>query len=116
MEAPKVQRIKIADIVMTTERRRALQSSVIDDIAESIQRIGLRTPITVRMVKGTPHLVTGEHRVRAALKNKMTHIDAVVFDNEHDARIWEIDENLARADLGKQERIDHLAARAVLIA
>jgi len=108
-------KIRINDIVMTKGRLRALQQSTIDAIAESIGEIGLQIPITVRIVKGTPHLITGEHRVRAMLQRNETHIDAMVFDNEHDARVWEIDENLARADLTVRERQEHMAARAVLI-
>lgn len=111
----KAQSIRITDIVMPKERLRALQPSAVDDIAESIDSIGLCTPITVCMVNGKLHLVVGEHRIKAQLKRHQTHIDAVVFDNEHDAQIWAIDENLARADLTMKESKDHMAARAKLI-
>jgi hypothetical protein len=109
-------RIRISDIVLVTERLRALQPSAVASLAESIREIGLRTPITVRMVNGKPHLVTGEHRVAAMKANREDHIDAVIFDNERDARIWAIDENLQRADLTALERSQHITARAGLIA
>ena len=107
--------IRIADIVTPGQRHRALQPSVVDDIAASIGRIGLRTPITVRMVAGAPVLVTGEHRVQAMLKAGKTHIEAVVFDDADEAGIWAIDENLARADLTTGEKKRLLARRAELI-
>lgn len=115
MEKPIVTSLLIADIVMPKERLRALQPSTVDMIAESMGSIGLRTPITVRMINGKPHMVTGEHRIKAMQNRNETHIDAMVFDNEDDARIWAIDENLARADLTKEERINHMARRATLI-
>jgi ParB/Sulfiredoxin domain len=110
-----VQRIRIADIVVSVDRQRALQAVAIQNLADSIREIGLRSPITVRMIDGKPHLVTGEHRMKAMLSLDHVEIEAFVFDDEHRARVWAIDENLQRADLTAIERSEHIAARAALI-
>jgi ParB/RepB/Spo0J family partition protein len=69
---------------------------------ESIKRIGLQTPITVRLYDPAdePILISGRHRLEACKRLNMEFIDCIEFEgSETDARLWEIAENLHRADL-----------------
>lgn len=109
----KTHTIEISRLVMP-KGRRALRQNTVADLVESIGRIGLRTPISIRMVNGTPHLITGRHRVEAVKARGQTDIAAHIFDDDASALIWEIDENLQRADLTKQERMEHRAMRVKL--
>ena len=97
-------------------RARQVKPETVDQICSSIKAIGLRTPITVRMsdpndVGAFPILVAGLHRLEAVKKAGMEKIEAFVVedDNEDRARLWEIAENLHRADLTTLERSEHIA-------
>jgi hypothetical protein len=96
-------------------RWRALQAPVVQQLSDSIRKIGLRFPITVRIVAGAPMLITGLHRLKAAQLLGWTEIEAAVFDDEKAAKLWEIDENLQRAELTAIERSQHIAERARLL-
>ncbi len=102
--------------------RRKIDPSTVDRLAESIKSIGLRTPITVRLVDGfvdndgvvvdgQPVLVTGAHRLAAIKKLRWDKIECFLFDgdDEVDAQLWEIAENLHRADLSALERSEQVA-------
>jgi ParB/RepB/Spo0J family partition protein len=88
-------------------------------LAASIERIGLRTPVTVRYMPDRPStsgtddsyvLVTGAHRLAAVKKLGWTKIDCFVSDcDEVDAQLWEIAENLHRAELSVLERDEQIA-------
>lgn len=97
-----VDSIKIAD------RLRELDMDSVERIAESINEIGLRTPITVRVVGKDNVLVAGAHRLEAVKRLGWTRIEAFVIENwnELEARRWEIAENLHRADLTVLERAE----------
>ena len=73
------------------------------------QKIGLRTPISVRGRDGRYLLVTGAHRLAAAKQLGWSRIDCVVIDyDDVQAELWEIAENLHRAEptvLGRDEQI-----------
>lgn len=57
-----------------------------------------------------PILIAGRHRLEAARRLGWEEIDAYVFEgDERDARLWEIAENLHRAELTVQERADNIA-------
>lgn len=116
-----VQSIKTAYIA-TSGKRRAVNEDKVVALAESIKDIGLRTPITVRfvdgwidpdgaVVDGQPVLVAGAHRLAAVKSLGWDHIDCYVFedDSEIDARLWEIAENLCRAELTKLEESEQIA-------
>jgi ParB-like chromosome segregation protein Spo0J len=85
-------------------------------MAASIERIGLHTPITVkpahRVVNGQRaavwEIVVGHHRFEAARKLGWSEIAAEVIEDEAQARMWEISENLHRADLSPVERAEHI--------
>lgn len=101
--------------------RRALNEETVCRLMESINRVGLRTPITVRLVDGfvsehgeiidgQPVLVTGAHRLEAARRLGWEKIDCFVMDDDGiKARLWEIAENLHRAELKELERNEHVA-------
>jgi ParB family chromosome partitioning protein len=81
----------------------------IDALVESIRELGLLNPITVTRER---RLVSGLHRL-AAFKALGCHmIPAMVIDvNRDEAKLREIDENLARNDLTLLERAEHLRCR-----
>jgi ParB/RepB/Spo0J family partition protein len=91
----------------------------VERLAASIDRIGLRTPISVRYMPDRPArcgtddsyiLVTGAHRLAAVTKLGWQKIDCFVVDcDEPQARLWEIAENLHRAELTKLERDEQIA-------
>lgn len=103
----------VIDDVRIPAGRRNVDPVTVSRIADSIGRLGLRTPITVRDVPNEGlTLVAGAHRLAAAKRCGMTMIPAFVMPDdatEIDARLWEIAENLDRAELDTQERSDHLA-------
>lgn len=102
--------------------RRPINTEAVKRIAESMRSMGLRTPITVRivddfvdvdgvLVDGQPVLVTGAHRLAAAKELGWEKIECFVFDgdDEIDAKLWEIAENLHRAELSTLERSEQIA-------
>lgn len=98
------------DEIAVPEGRRSINQQTVKRLAESIDKIGLRHPISVRR-KGEGYvLVAGLHRMEAYRKLGHEHIPATIssFTNA-DARLWEIAENLHRADLSKLERDENVA-------
>jgi len=106
-------------IIEALPDRRSVHQESVDRLAESIKTIGLRTPITVRIVDdivcadgqkadGVPVLVTGAHRLAAVKQLGWDKIECYLFhpeegdhgDDEITAKLWEISENLHRADAG----------------
>lgn len=114
------------EIVEVEERHRALDSDACDRLAASMKEIGLRQPITVRVVdmmvidghevEGVPVLVAGRHRLEAAKRLGWSHIDCVEVDDDAiSAEMWEIAENLHRLDLTKEQRDEHIRRYAELL-
>lgn len=96
-------------------RLRALDTSKADRLAESIGAIGLRQPITVHHDGMNYILVAGAHRLEAARRLGWEWIDAVEMDaDDIDRQLWEIDENLMRAELTPTQQAEHLAKRKEL--
>lgn len=89
-------------------------------LVASMEAIGLQTPITVRpSIRNVNsrdveafEIVAGRHRYEAAVTLKWAKINAYVqaWDDD-DATLWEIDENLIRAELTDAQRADHHARR-----
>lgn len=98
------------DDIEVPEGRRTINAQSVKRLAESIEKIGLRHPVTVRRKGDAYILVAGLHRMEAFKKLGREHIPAVIssFTNT-DARLWEIAENLHRADLSKLERDENVA-------
>lgn len=89
--------------------RREVDPATVKRLADSIESIGLRHPITVRR-KGEQYiLVAGRHRIEAFKKLEREHIPAsIVVMTNAEARMWEIAENLHRAELSKLERAEQI--------
>jgi ParB-like chromosome segregation protein Spo0J len=78
-----------------------------------MNQIGLRTPISVRVITEGFRLVAGRHRLEAARKLGWKRIDAIVMrDDKLDRQIWHNAENLDRADLTVLERSEAVTQRA----
>lgn len=109
------------------KRHRALEDEAVKRLAASMGAIGLRSPITVRVVNdyvlddgeicdGVPVLVAGHHRLAAAKALGWTEIDCIdADDDEITAELWELAENLHRHDLSKEQRDEHIRRYAELL-
>jgi ParB-like chromosome segregation protein Spo0J len=98
-------------------RLRALDDEKVREIAESMARTGQRHPITVRRVGDQIMLVAGRHRLEGAKVLGWQEIDAeFIVGDEIDVQLWEIAENLFRAELTVLERAEHVAKYVELIA
>lgn len=125
MTARPMQSIRVDDIEIG-ERHRSLSEPDVQRLAASIREIGLRQPITVRVVDemdlrgeltaGVPFLVAGRHRLAAAKALGWSHIECLeVEDDPIAAELWELAENLHRCDLTKDQRGAHIRRYAELI-
>ena len=108
------------DLIEVPPGRRIPDQESVATLASSIKDIGLRTPITVRYfadrksADGTTDdnyvLVAGAHRLAAVKSLGWEKIDCIeVSDNDIDAELWEIAENLHRAQLTVLERDTQVA-------
>lgn len=89
--------------------RREVDPKTVRYLAASIKDVGLQHPITVRKVGDDVHLVAGRHRLEAVKATGAQTIQAhVVRWSKDRARMWEISENLHRAELSKIERADQI--------
>lgn len=110
------------DCIQTGDRLRHIDANAVASLQASMGKIGLRTPITVRMMDddaiSDPMLVSGHHRLEAARALGWQQIECFVIDHESDdeARMWEIAENLHRAELNTIERSEHITEWARLSA
>lgn len=111
-------RVEIAftDTIEVGDRHRKLDKKRVKQIAESMKAIGLQHPIHVWAPSDDEwHLVAGRHRLAAALELGWEQIDCFFVDMDELGRdLWQIDENLMRADLTEAERADHLKRRKVI--
>ena len=103
--------------IVIPRRLRAADPAKIKQIGESMAAMGLQQPITVWSPKdGDCELIAGAHRLQAAVDLGWDWIDVVFHDDwsEVDRQLWEIDENLMRAELSPTEMAEHLAKREEL--
>lgn len=121
----RIQPVSVDDIQIG-ERHRALSDEAAQKLAASMESIGLRHPISIRIVdemeidgeiiSGVPLLVAGRHRLAAAKILGWSHIDCVEVDDDAiAAELWEIAENLHRLDLTKEQRDQHIRRYAELL-
>lgn len=114
------------DDIEIGERHRALSEDAVTRLAASMKDMGLRHPISIRIVdemevdgkltSGVPMLVAGRHRLQAARAIGWSHIDCIEVDNDIlEAELWEIAENLHRLDLTKDQRDEHIRRYAELL-
>lgn len=98
------------DDVVVNDGRRDLNAATVKKLAQSIEQVGLRHPITVKRKGDKYTLVAGRHRLEACKKLKREHISASIVSMTNDeARLWEIAENLHRSELTKLERDDNIS-------
>jgi ParB/RepB/Spo0J family partition protein len=88
--------------IMVGTRPRPLNQAKVDALVDSIKAVDLQHPISVCLDGDVYHLVTGHHRLEAAKKLGWRTIEAVKITSAN-REIWEIDENLARAELTTDE-------------
>jgi hypothetical protein len=101
--------VSLADIVVG-DRLRALDRESVERLRESISRIGLKTPISVQSSEQGWTLVSGRHRLEACIALGLDEIPVVAeTGSELEARLWEIAENLHRAELTALERAEHIS-------
>lgn len=98
-------------------RKREVDPEAVKTLAASMEKIGLRTPITIRSNDDSMAvLVAGLHRLEAAKSLGWEKIDCFVLDcDEIDAELWEISENLHRAGLSKEQRDEQIRRYAALM-
>ena len=111
------------DVIEVHGRLRRTKGDAVDAIAASMASIGLRTPVSVRYYEKRPAgmaagetvdalvLLTGAHRLEAAKRLGWDKIECFVYydGDEIDAQLWEIAENLHRAELTALERDEQVA-------
>lgn len=116
-----IRSIDVEDIIVG-DRLRSPVDEWVSALASSIKEIGLQTPISVRVLDemeidgkvevGVPVLIAGATRLAAIKKLGLAKIDCFVLSaDDLDAQLWEIDENLARAELTTEEKREHLKRR-----
>jgi ParB-like chromosome segregation protein Spo0J len=112
--------------IFVGERHRALNDDAVVRLQASISEIGLRHPISIRIVDemeidgeliaGVPVLVTGRHRLEAVRRLKWQRVDCIeIEDDAIKAELWELAENLHRCDLTKEQRDEHIRRYAELL-
>ena len=123
MTSPNLAKLPVDEIEIA-EGRRQIDAKSVAVLKESLSVIGLQSPIIVtRSVSGdgvhVHTLVAGRHRLEAARGLGWSHIDCIVKQANQfsavDAEMWEIAENLHRADLTKEERDRQIRRYAELI-
>jgi ParB-like chromosome segregation protein Spo0J len=106
-----IHRIQVGAVTVG-HRKRDIDEAAVCRLAESMRQIGLQTPITVWASEdgSDVRLVAGAHRLSAAKKLGWEEIDcAVTAMDDIDAQLWEIAENLHRAELSTMERSEQIA-------
>ena len=107
------------DQIDVVDRLRVVDPAHVAAIAESIRDIGQSQPIEVRKAPGSEKLlrdryilVSGAHRIEAVRSLGRIDIQArIVTATDAEARLREIDENLARHDLNPLDRAASYALR-----
>ena len=86
--------------------RRKTAKEDVASLAASIGMIGLRNPITLLPpdASGKYPLVAGRHRLEACRTLGHTEIEATIIEDKIAAEMWEISENLHRAELTALQR------------
>ena len=101
-------RIKISDIQINPGRREA-EPKAIEELAKSISAVGLMNPVTLDQ---NNTLVAGLHRLEAAKLLGWTEIECTAIGMDSvQAELAEIDENIVRTRLNRQELCEQLLRR-----
>lgn len=97
--------VKISDIQPSPHQpRKIFDPQDIEDLATSIDEIGLLQPIAVRRVADKYELIAGERRLKAHQFLHKNTIEVIVIDaSDEDVALLTLAENLKRADLTDYE-------------
>ncbi len=110
----KIDRVKVADVVVKN-RLRPVSEAGVQSLLASIAETGvMKDAIHVRQKKGgVLELMAGGHRLEAARRKGWEEIDAKVWADATDdwARLMEIDDNIAGAELNPLDTALFLAER-----
>ena len=97
-----VKQIKTDQIIANRfQPRKSFNEESLNELADSIKRHGILSPIIVREISlDSYEIVAGERRFRAATKNKLNEVPCIVesFENQDSLEVALI-ENLQREDL-----------------
>lgn len=106
------------EFITIPDRHRPVDMEAVKTLAASMDKIGLRTPITIRSPNESEcYLVAGRHRLEAAKQLGWEKIDCFIVDcSEDDAEMWEISENLHRAELSVIQRAEQIGRWVELAA
>jgi ParB-like chromosome segregation protein Spo0J len=103
---------RLINDIQIRKRLRATDQDNVAKLAASMAIIGLRTPITVVIDGEDVILASGLHRLEAAKKlgwETISAFDEPIGTDDSDIRLWEISENLHRAELTVTERAEHIS-------
>jgi len=101
-------RIKISDIKINPGRREA-EPKAVEELAKSISAVGLMNPVTLDQ---NNTLIAGLHRLEAAKLLGWTEIECTAMGmDDVQAELAEIDENIVRTRLNRQELCEQLLRR-----
>jgi ParB/RepB/Spo0J family partition protein len=90
--------------------RRQPDPTALRALADSIDRLGLRHPITVRKLNDRYELIAGHRRTAACILLGWTHVPACVTeDDERTATAWHVAENADFDPLSPVEQADNLS-------
>ncbi|WPY94706.1 ParB N-terminal domain-containing protein [Limimaricola variabilis] len=105
--------LPLDQITIRDDRIRPADPLAVEVIAESIERIGLLQPLTIRRLpKQRYELVDGGHRYEALRLLGRAEAEVRCYEGRaSEIRVVEIEANLCRADLSDLDRAIHLAAR-----
>jgi ParB-like chromosome segregation protein Spo0J len=100
----------LVEQIEVSKKRRQVHPEKVKDLKDSIATIGLRTPLTVKPLWGKKPLITGLHRLEAVKALGWKKVPCVyITGGEKVARLWEISENLHRAELTDLEEYEYIA-------
>ncbi len=114
VKASEIVRIPIDAIVRRPDCRHP-DHATIESLADSIEAIGLLSPVRVRRAGDVYELIAGSHRYAAVDSLGWAEIPAVIADDDDlHAELAMIDENLCRAELSPSDRARQTARRKAI--
>ncbi|WP_374293178.1 ParB/RepB/Spo0J family partition protein [Paenirhodobacter enshiensis] len=108
-----INRVPVADVI-ERDRLRPVRDAGVQSLIASISETGvMKDAIHVRKKKDGLYLIAGSHRIEAARRLGWTEIEAKVWTDVTDdwARLMEIDDNLAGAEMDALDTAVFLATR-----
>lgn len=94
-------------IVIDRDARQRKNITDLDELKNSIMKVGIINPIIVRSDEGMMRLVAGERRLTSALELMMPLVPIRFFEQmtKQEARIVELEENIKRQDLAWRDLV-----------